>query len=84
MPGLTIREKDSSMSHKTSEFITDTIIIAKVKNGGVMSKMAEAINKKLEENFGDSWTVIVMKSDHGEWSMVHAICSYKQGSYKQD
>jgi hypothetical protein len=38
MPGLTIREKDSSMSHKTSEFITDTIIIAKVKNGGVMSK----------------------------------------------
>ena len=79
MPGLTIREKDSSMSHKMSEFITDAIIIAKVKNAGVMSKMAEAINEKLEENFGGSWTVIVMKSDHGGWAM-NGIPSMK-GTY---
>ena len=61
MPGLRINEKDSLMAYDIEEFITDAIIIAKVKNGGNMNKMSEAINKKLNENFGGSWTVIVVK-----------------------
>ena len=60
-PGLRINEKDSLMDSDIEEFITDTIIIAKVKNGGDMNKMSEAIKKKLNENFGGSWTVIVVK-----------------------
>ena len=79
MPGITIREKDPLMSHEMEEFITDTIIIAKVKNSGVMHKMAGAIQKKLEENFGGHWAVIVMKSDHGGWAM-NGIPSIK-GTY---
>ena len=61
MPGLTILDKDPLMSYEMAEFITDTIIIAKVKNGGDMFKMAEAINMKLDENFGGSWTVFLTK-----------------------
>ena len=52
MPGLKINEKDSLMSSEMEEFITDTIIIAKVKNSGDTFKMAEAIRKKLDEHFG--------------------------------
>ena len=49
------------MSPEMEEFITDTIIIAKVKNGDGSVKMAEAINKKLDEHFGAVWTVLVIK-----------------------
>ena len=34
MPGLRVNYKDDLMSSHMEEFITDTIIIAKVKNGG--------------------------------------------------
>ena len=69
MPGITIRDKNSSMSKQMEEFITDTIIIAKVKNAGVMSKMAAAIKNKLDENFGGFWMVLILKRDHGGWAM---------------
>ena len=68
MPGLTVLNKDQLMSYEMAEFITDTIIIAKVKNGGNMLKMAEAINMKLDENFGGSWTVFVTKCNCGSAS----------------
>ena len=61
MPGLRVNEKGALMSPAMAEYITDTIIIAKVKNGGDMNKMSEAIKKKLNQNFGGSWTVIVVK-----------------------
>ena len=60
MPGLRINEKDSLMAYDIEEFITDAIIIAKVKNGGNMNKMSEAINKNL------SWTKI--SEVRGLWS----------------
>ena len=66
MPGITISKKDSLMSSDMEEFITDTIIIAKVKNEGERhadSKMAKAINKKLDEHFGGSWLVFISKCE---------------------
>ena len=48
------------MAYDIEEFITDAIIIAKVKNGGNMNKMSEAINKNL------SWTKI--SEVRGLWS----------------
>ena len=69
MPGLKVNEKDSLMSSEMEEFITDTIIIAKVKNSGDTFKMAEAIRKKLDEHFGGMWTVLVIKKDNSGWAI---------------
>ena len=69
MPGLKINEKDSLMSSEMEEFITDTIIIAKVKNSGNTSKMSDAISKKLDEHFGGMWTVLVIKKDNRDWAL---------------
>ena len=52
MPEPMLRGKDTLMSDEMEEFITDTIIIAEVKNGGDTVKMADAIKKKLDEHFG--------------------------------
>ena len=69
MPGLKVNEKDASMPPEMKEFITDTIIIAKVKNGGDTGKMAEAIEKKLDEHFGGRWTVLVIKKNNTGWAI---------------
>ena len=69
MPGLKVNEKGALMSPAMAEYITDTIIIAKVKNGGDTGKMAEAIEKKLDEHFGGRWTVLVIKKNNAEWSI---------------
>ena len=69
MPGLKVNKKDALMPPVMEEFITDTIIIAKVKNGGDTFKMAEAIRKKLDQHFGGMWTVLVIKKDNAGWAI---------------
>ena len=71
MPGLKVNEKDALMPPEMEETITDTIIIAKVKNGGDTLQMANAIKKKLDEHFGGMWTVLVInnKSNAG-WTIT--------------
>jgi hypothetical protein len=70
MPGLTVNAKDDLMSDHMEEFITDTIIIAKVKNSGEMLRMADAITKKLDEHFGGSWTVFISKKWDCGWAGI--------------
>ena len=79
MPGLKVNEKDASMPPEMKEFITDTIIIAKVKNGGDMGKMAKAIRKKLEEHFGGSWHVLVIKKNNAGWAI--SGIQHRKGTY---
>ena len=79
MPGLRINEKDSLMDSDIEEFITDTIIIAKVKNGGDTGKMAEAIEKKLDEHFGGRWTVLVIKKNNAGWAI--SGIQHRKGTY---
>ena len=65
MPGLMVLRKDSLMADDMEEFITDAIIIAKVKLEEEplhMEKMADAINKKLNEHFGGSRIVLIKVS----------------------
>ena len=71
MPGLKVNQKDALMSPEMEETITDTIIIAKVKNGGDAVKMAAAIRKKLNEHFGGMWTVLVVNNKSiNNWSII--------------
>ena len=70
MPGLKVNRKDVLMPPEMEEFITDTIIIAKVKNGGDTLKMADAIKKKLDEHFGGRWTALVIKKDNTGWAIT--------------
>ena len=71
MPGLKVNEKGALMSPAMAEYITDTIIIAKVKNGGDAVKMADAIRKKLNEHFGGMWTVLVVNiKNNTDWSII--------------
>ena len=71
MPGLKVNQKDALMPPEMEETITDTIIIAKVKNGGDAVKMADAIRKKLNEHFGGMWTVLVVNNKSiNNWSII--------------
>ena len=71
MPGLKVNQKDALMPPEMEETITDTIIIAKVKNGGDAVKMADAIRKKLNEHFGGMWTVLVVNNkNNAGWSII--------------
>ena len=62
MPGLSIDRKSPEMTQEMEEFITDTIIIAKVRNGGNTDKMAEAIQNKLNGRYGKSWAIFILKN----------------------
>ena len=79
MPGLKVNEKDALMPPEMEESITDTIIIAKVKNGGDTGKMATAIKKKLNEHFGGWWTVFVIKKNNAGWTI--SGIQYQEGTY---
>ena len=42
------------------EYVITELIIPDIKKGE-LSKMAKAVNKEFEENFGGSWTVFISK-----------------------
>ena len=69
--------KDSLMSDVESdeegegtEYVITELIIAEVKLDGELSKMAKAVIKKFEENFGGSWTVFISKIFPGGWAGI--------------
>ena len=73
MPSLNIFRKDPLMSDEeiiNMEYVITELIIAEVKIDGEVSKMAKAVIKKLEENFGGSWTVFVSKVFPGGWAGI--------------
>ena len=77
MPRVRFR-KDSLMSDEEAnemEYLITEIILRNVKNTvkneSDMSKMAKAVNKKLEENFGGSWTVFIFsKNFRSGWAGI--------------
>ena len=62
--GVKINRKHSKMSSKMKTFITDPIIIAKVKHSGGLSKMAETLTDKLDYHFGGDWHAFIKKSNY--------------------
>ena len=69
---LSIR-KDSLMSDEDAldmEYVINELIIPEVKIEGEISKMAKAVNKQFEENFGGSWTVFISKNFPGGWAGI--------------
>ena len=73
MPKVRFR-KDSLMSDEEAhemEYLITEIIIPNVKNEGDTSKMAKAVKKELEENFGGSWTVFIFSNNfRGGWAGI--------------
>ena len=72
MPHLNIFRKDSLMSDVeiiNMEYVITELIIPDIKKGE-LSKMAKAVNKEFEENFGGSWTVFVSKVFSGGWAGI--------------
>ena len=52
------------------EYVINELIIPEVKVEGEISKMAKAVNKQFEENFGGSWTVFISKNFPGGWAGI--------------
>ena len=51
------------------EYVITELIIPGIKKGE-LSKMAKAVNKEFEENFGGSWTVFISKIFPGGWAGI--------------
>ena len=51
------------------EYVFTELIIPGIKKGE-LSKMAKAVNKEFEENFGGSWTVFISKIFPGGWAGI--------------
>ena len=72
MPLLRKFRKDSLMSEEDGmdmEYVFTELIIPSIKKGE-LSKMAKAVNKQFEENFGGSWTVFISKIFPGGWAGI--------------
>ena len=72
MPRLRKFRKDSLMSDEDGldmEYVITELIIPDIKKGE-LSKMAKAVNKEFEENFGGSWTVFISKIFPGGWAGI--------------
>ena len=72
MPSLKIFRKDPLMSDEQildMEYVITELIITEIKKDE-LSKMAKAVNKEFEENFGGSWTVFVSKVFPGGWAGI--------------
>ena len=51
------------------EYVITELIIPNIKKGE-LSKMAKAVNKEFEENFGGSWTVFISKIFPSGWAGI--------------
>ena len=58
--GVNIIEKDAEMPVKMESFIIDAIIIESLKQSG--NENAIALKKRLEDQFGGSWNVLIRKT----------------------
>ena len=55
-------ELEWPMNVKLESFVTDTIVVQKLKYSGNFNEIARAIKEKLEDQYGDSWNVIITKN----------------------
>ena len=58
--GVNIIEKDAEMPVKMESFIIDAIIIESLKQSG--NENAIALKKRLEDQYGGSWNVLIRKT----------------------
>ena len=60
--GVNIIEKDAEMPVKMESFIIDAIIIESLKQSG--NENAIALKKRLEDQYGGRWNVLIAKNWH--------------------
>ena len=76
--GINVMKKHSEMPMKTESFIIDTIIVEKLKHSGHFPEIANAITKKLNDQYGGFWCAIITKS----WcAPLNGCLSGKNGSH---
>ena len=56
-----INDKHSNMPLRMENFMTDAIILAKIKHSGDLNKMAKSVIDKLVDCYGGHWNVIITK-----------------------
>ena len=67
------------MNVKLESFVTDTIVVQKLKYSGNFNEIARAIKEKLEDQYGDSWNVIITKN----WNRTKSGSFFSQYAYIQ-
>ena len=76
--GINVIKKHSEMPMKMESFIIDTIIVEKLKHSGHFPEIANAITKKLNDQYGGFWCAIITKS----WcAPLNGCLSGKNGSH---
>ena len=60
--GINVMKKHSEMPMKMESFIIDTIIVEKLKHSGHFAEIANAVAKKLNNQYGGFWCAIIAKS----------------------
>jgi hypothetical protein len=68
MPGVSVQDQDPNMSDAMADFIIDSIIVTKVRNGGNESYMATDLKEKFEIHFSGKWLVFITKNGYQELS----------------
>ena len=58
----TYSDSEWPMNVKLESFVTDTIVVQRLKNSGNFNEIARAIYEKLINQYGGSWSVLVVKS----------------------
>ena len=59
MPGYRVEDSNPEMSCEMEDYIIDSIIVSKVRNGGNQSEMAPDLKEKFEYHFGGKWVVFI-------------------------
>ena len=75
MPGYRVEDSNPEMSCEMEDYIIDSIIVSKVRNGGNQSEMAPDLKEKFEYHFGGKWVVFITKNgyqDISAWKLIGA------------
>ena len=59
---VTINMKHSNMSSRMETFITDAIVMAKLKHCGDLNLMATSIMEKLVDRYEGNWNTIILEA----------------------
>ena len=79
MPGVSVQDQDPNMSDAMADYIIDSIIVTKVRNGGNASYMATDLKEKFESHFGGKWLVFITKNgyqDLSDWDVSDGSSTY--------
>ena len=67
------------MNVKLESFVTDTIVVQKLKYSGNFNIIARGIKEKLEDQYGGRWNVVITK----DWYLTDSGSSVAQYSQIQ-